>query len=104
MIPVCVFVRVCLGARHARGLGARDQHAVQLGQASGWIVEHAQDCRAIVYRQSGENLPGVERGKQRIRGVLEPSLEQELSQRGNVLFADGTPASLTRAALPGGVG
>jgi hypothetical protein len=66
-----------------------EQHAAQLREADGRIIEHSQDRLAIGNRECNEVLLGVQRGKKCIARVLQAGRVQEPSQGGNVLVEDG---------------
>jgi hypothetical protein len=66
-----------------------EQHAAQLREADGRIIEHSQDRLAIGDRERDEILLAVQRGKKCIARVLEAGRVQEPSKGGNVHFVDG---------------
>jgi hypothetical protein len=68
-----------------------EDRATNFGQAVGRIDEHLQDRLAIGSREGDEILLGVQREKQHIGRVVEAGVEQEPSQIGDTLFADGNP-------------
>ena len=65
-----------------------EQHTAELGESEGRIVEGAENRLAILDRERNEILFVVECEKEYIGGFLEPGLEQELGQGGNVRFQD----------------
>jgi hypothetical protein len=66
-----------------------EEHLSQLREPMRRMIEHSQHRIAIVDRESDEILLGVERDKKHIARVLEAGREQEPSEIGDVLLANG---------------
>lgn len=65
------------------------QHTVELRETHRRIIEHTEDRIAIGNRERDDVLVGIQRGEKRIARVHKVGREQEPSEVGNVLFADG---------------
>jgi hypothetical protein len=65
------------------------EHAAELGEADGRILEHSHDRLAIGNREGDEILLGVQGSEKRDARVLEVGSKQEPSQFGNALLANG---------------